>query len=184
MNNVPKQYAWLLKLQGLPQTIVQALPLLGTKEVAGTGNNPTIMAWAKAVGEDVFRAYYADSVPWCGLWCALVMKHAGKKVVKDPLWALNWGTFGVHSPMPGLGDVLVFVRRTSTGAFAGHVGLYVAEDPTHYHVLGGNQNDSVTISRLPKSRLYTARRPAYTNTPAAVRPYQVAATGLVSTSEA
>ena len=35
-----------------------------------------------------------------------------------------------------IGDVLTFLRRTDDGT-AGHVGLYVAEDASAFHVLGG-----------------------------------------------
>ena len=30
-----------------------------------------------------------------------------------------------------------------------------------YHVLGGNQSNSVSIARIPKERLIAARRPPY-----------------------
>jgi hypothetical protein len=40
-----------------------------------------------------------------------------------------------------------------TRSGGGHVGLYVGEDATHYHVLGGNQANLVSIMRLAKGRL-------------------------------
>jgi hypothetical protein len=80
---------------------------------------------------------------------------------------------------PGLGDVLVFTRNGG-----GHVGFYVAEDKDCYHVLGGNQSNSVTITRIAKSRCIAFRRPIYINTPASVKPYLVGASGAISEDEA
>jgi len=39
------------------------------------------------------------------------------------------------------------------------VGFYVGEDATHLHVLGGNQGDAVSITRIPKDRLSEMRWP-------------------------
>jgi len=47
---------------------------------------------------------------------------------------------------------LVFWRGTKSG-WQGHVGFYAGEDATHYHVLGGNQSDSISITRIRKTRL-------------------------------
>ena len=66
----------------------------------------------------------------------------------------------------------------------GHVGFYVAEDATAYHVLGGNQSNKVCITRVAKDRLLAARRPKYNVQPASVKPYRVASTGSLSKNEA
>lgn len=171
------KYKWLTTIGILPKTISEGLKLLGTVETPGVKNNPIIMGWAKELGID--KSYSADSIPWCGLFAAIVTKRAGKEPVKDPLWARNWAKFGKESSTPGLGDILVFVRDGG-----GHVGFYVAEDSTAYHVLGGNQSDAVTITRIAKSRCVAARRPEYTVKPLSVKSYVVAAEGTLSTNEA
>jgi uncharacterized protein (TIGR02594 family) len=163
--------------------IKKALELYGTLEKPGTANNPVIIAWAKEVGGKVADVYKADEIPWCGLFIAVVTQRSAKQVVKDPLWALNWGTFGKYTVTPMLGDVLVFTRKTADGKTAGHVGLYVGEDDTCYHVLGGNQSDKVCISRKEKTRLYTARRPNYNVQPANVRKIILSNSGQISGSE-
>ncbi|WP_022824475.1 TIGR02594 family protein [Hymenobacter norwichensis] len=184
MAALPKQYQWLANEAG-PRMIKEALAELGTVEKTGAANNPVILSWAKETGEkNVAQMYVADSIPWCGLFMALVAKRAEKKLVKDPLWALNWGTFGVFTKTAMLGDVLVFVRRTADGSRAGHVGLYVGEDDTAYHVLGGNQGDCVCVARMAKNRLYAARRPAYNLQPDNVRVVKLAAAGSLSHNEA
>ncbi|TRX39231.1 TIGR02594 family protein [Flavobacterium restrictum] len=177
-----KQYQWLLKEQG-PIMIKKALALYDTKELSGTPNNPVIINWANEVGGDVANVYKADEIPWCGLFTAVVAKRGSKQVVKDPLWALNWGNFGKHIDVPMLGDVLVFVRKTSDGKTAGHVALYVGEDDSCYHVLGGNQSDKVCIARKDKTRLYTSRRPNYNIQPNNVRQIFLSSTGEKTGSE-
>lgn len=178
MSKLPNKYSYLLAAD-MPLTIRKAMELYGTLETAGTANNPVIIAWAKEVGQDVANVYKADSIPWCGLFAAVVAKRAGKAVVKSPLWALSWSNFGQEVLNPGLGDVLVFTRNGG-----GHVGFYVGEDATCYHVLGGNQSDSVNIARINKARLYTARRPSYKLAPSTVKAVALHASGAVSTNEA
>ncbi|APF36710.1 hypothetical protein BOQ54_04715 [Chelatococcus daeguensis] len=175
---LPSRYAWLAREPG-PKMIVEALKLFGTMEKPGAANNPTIVAWAKEVGGEVADVYKADSIPWCGLFMAVVAKRAGKELPKHPLWALSWSAFGAKAPAPALGDVLVFTRSGG-----GHVGLYVGEDASAFHVLGGNQSDRVCITRIAKARLYAARRPLYRVEPANVRPIHLEATGALSLNEA
>jgi uncharacterized protein (TIGR02594 family) len=156
---VPKSYNYLLEPE-MPRMIQEAVKLYGILETPGSRNNPTIMAWAKEVGGSVKSEYIADSVPWCGLFMAVVAKRADYEPPKDPLWALNWTTFGKwvkkgpKPNSPAIGDVLVFTRSGG-----GHVGLYVGQDSTYYYILGGNQSDRVNISKRRKNTLYTARRP-------------------------
>lgn len=180
--NLPEQYKWLQSEPG-PLMLKRALELFDIPEIIGEKNNPIILDWAKEIGGNVANIYKADSIPWCGLFIAIVAKRANKQVVKDPLWALNWGTFGKYVEIPMLGDVLVFTRKLENGKKAGHVGLYIGEDDKCYHVLGGNQKDSVCISRIEKNRLYSSRRPNYKIQPQNVRKIKLKNTGSVSTNE-
>ncbi|CAN5333696.1 TIGR02594 family protein [soil metagenome] len=173
----PKGYEWLGNVGQLPRTISEGLALLGTIETPGTADNPVIIGWANEVG--LSKTYSDDSIPWCGLFAAVVAKRAGKAVVGGPLWARNWAKFGEETGKPSLGDVLVFQRDGG-----GHVGFYVAEDSIAYHVLGGNQSDKVSIARVAKARCVATRRPGYTLAPASVRPYHVSASGSLSENEA
>jgi uncharacterized protein (TIGR02594 family) len=172
---LPLQYAWLANIDA-PRTIDEALLLYGVKEKVGAENNPAIMAWAKETN----IPYAADSVPWCGLFAAVVARRSGWPIPTGPLWARNWAKFGAPSPDAGLGDVLVFVRDGG-----GHVGFYVGEDATAFHVLGGNQGDAVSIVRIERSRCIAVRRPIWRAAqPASVKPYKLASTGKLSTNEA
>jgi uncharacterized protein (TIGR02594 family) len=173
---LPAAYAWLRDETG-PRMILEALKLFGTLEAPGVRDNSTIIGWAREV--DLIKTYSHDSIPWCGLFMAVVAKRAGKLIVDSPLWALSWSDFGRASPAPMLGDVLTFKRNGG-----GHVALYVGEDSGAYHCLGGNQSDKVCITRIAKSRLYRARRPAYNVQPDNVRKVTLAASGKLSTNEA
>lgn len=173
---LPAQYQWLETISP-PNTIKEALKLYGTLEKIGPQNNPVIMGWASECG---ISGYTGDDVPWCGLFAAVVAKRAGWDIVDQPLWARNWSKFGNQSLTPSLGDILTFSRDGG-----GHVGFYIAEDTQTYHVLGGNQSDSVCIIRLNKARLLSARQPAWKIAkPASVKPYRITASGVISENEA
>ena len=179
---IPTQYQWLNQ-EGAPKMIVEALKLFGSLEVPGQGNNSTITQGAKEVGGKVADVYKADSIPWCGLFMAVIAKRSGKLLPIDPLWALNWGTFGSSTNTAMLGDTLVFIRRTAEGNRAGHVAIYVGEDATAYHVIGGNQADCVCFTRMAKNRLYAIRRPLYNVKPANVRVIKLLPKGGLSNNE-
>jgi uncharacterized protein (TIGR02594 family) len=183
-SKLPKQYQWLEKEPG-PKMLKEGLRHYGCLECKGKGNNPDITRWAKEIGGKVADVYLNDEIPWCGLFISICAKRAGYDPPKDPLWALNWGTFGRKQSVAMLGDVLTFIRKTSTGAAAGHVALYVGEDDTAYHTLGGNQSDCVCITRMPKARLYAIRRPEFkVGQPKNIRKIYLAPTGKLSINEA
>lgn len=168
------KYAWLDR-EPAPKMLRHALDLYGIKETIGEADNPIILEWAKECG---IKGYHHDSVAWCGLFMAVIAKRAGKPIPENPLWAKNWAAWGQSSPKE-LGAVLVF-SRTGGG---GHVGLFVGEDSECYHVLGGNQSDSVCVARIRKERLIGCRS-MYKVKPATVRPVWLMNSGTVSTNEA
>lgn len=178
---LPAAYRWLDGHVGLSRLLVEARATFGTLETKGPGDNPVILAWAKEVGLE--KVYRHDETAWCGLAMAVWAKRAGWDVVKDPLWARNWINLGrrVEDGDEALGDVLVY-RREGGG---GHVGLYVGEDDTAFHTLGGNQGDAVSIVRIAKSRLIGARRPKWrTSQPPGVVKVRLKASGQLSENEA
>jgi len=54
-------------------------------------------------------------------------------------------------------DVVVLWRGDPEGA-SGHVGLYAGRSNGKIKILGGNQNNAVTISSYPENRLLGIRR--------------------------
>lgn len=163
-------YEWLWN-EGAPKMLVEALKLTGTKEVIGPKSNPTIMAWAKEVN----TTYPGDDVAWCGLFISVAAKRAGWDYYPkgNALWARNWASWGTKQEVAMLGDVLVFPRGNG-----GHVAIYVGEDDTHYHILGGNQSDAVNIVRKAKTPILAIRRaPWKISQPANVRIVKLSAKG-------
>lgn len=145
--------------------MVIARQLLGTREVPGSANSATIMAWAKFVGvKDMGAAYTGDAVPWCGLFVAYCLKKAGLPVAEISLRARSWADWGANLREEALayGAVLVFQREGG-----GHVGFYVGEGTVRiggklvpaYRVLGGNQSDNVTETWIAKDRCIARRWP-------------------------
>jgi len=133
----------------------EALRLKGVKEAAGAADNPAILKWAARLG----LLYHHDSIAWCGLFTAhcIAASLPDEPLPNNPLGARNWLRFGRGiDPTPGA--IMVFWRGSRSGA-QGHVGFYAAEDRSAFHVLGGNQSDSVSIARLAKARLLGARWP-------------------------
>ena len=146
-----------LKQEKSPRILVEAVKMIGTKEIVGAKHNPVILGWAEELGLE--KIYTKDEIAWCGLAIAYAAFKAGLDTnitAKEALWALNWAKFGNRVDEPMLGDVLTFKRDGG-----GHVGLYVGEDDVCYHVLGGNQGNSMNVTRIAKTRLHQARRTAW-----------------------
>lgn len=173
-------YDYLKKVTS-PQILVQALNLVGTKEIVGIKNSETIMGWAKELG--IEKIYTNDEIAWCGLFIAYACKKAGLVMpfsAKDSLWALNWNKFGTAQKTAMLGDILIFKRNGG-----GHVGIYVGEDATCYHVLGGNQSNMVCITRIEKTRCAGIRRTEWKIAqPDSVKSIAVTSSGFISKNEA
>ena len=180
---LPPNYAWLEAEPG-PRMLREALALHGVLEAKGAANSPQIMQWAQEVARApgcrwIGSWYDRDEIPWCGLFLGVVALRAGKPVRPTLLSArdwLNWGTPVAGAPK--LGDVLVFARGSG-----GHVALYVGEDEGHFHILGGNQGDRVSIMRIERSRLLGARNHYTVAQPANCRRVVMSPSGPVSTDE-
>lgn len=175
---MPARYHWLLHTK-TPLIIQEALNLYGTYELKGADHNPAILQWAKDLGSKVGIDYTEDEIPWCGLYVGICVKRAGFEPVNICVRAKEWLGFGVSVEAPALGDVLVFDRRGG-----GHVGFYVGEDDTAYHVLGGNQSNQVNIRRINKDRFIGARRLKYSIKPQSVKAIYLSSDGEVSENEA
>ena len=137
----------------------EARRLIGITECVGPGNEPVIIDWAKAAG----ITYSDDDIPWCGLFVAhCISSTLGEEPLpNNPLGARSWLRFGAPTEA-SLGSVLVFWREEKEG-WKGHVGFYAGEDRNGaFHVLGGNQSNSVSIARIKRDRLLGARWPAST----------------------
>ena len=101
---------------------------------------------------------------WCAAFVNMVLKQNGYPTSTDvsnyPLMARSFLEWGDPVNEPKQGDVVVFTRGNS--GWQGHVGFYVStkivNGKKHYSVLGGNQDDAVSIKQYPVSDLIGIRR--------------------------
>jgi uncharacterized protein (TIGR02594 family) len=186
MSNIPAAYKWVANVPNLPKMVALGLTIIGIKEYPGTGkNNPLIMGMAKDLNL-ASSIYPNDETAWCALAQSWLCLRTGKPLPGsgkgyDLVRAHTFLTWGNSVPVPMFGDILVFGRKNGD-----HVGMYIAEDLTHYHIMGGNESNSYWIMRLEKDRLELegARRYYSIAPPASVRQYIVAPTGEISLNEA
>lgn len=142
-------------LDGEPAWLTLARGQIGVRETPGPASTPTIMGWARKIGGWIAAFYADDSIPWCGLFVGWALASRGLKTPPNLLGARAYEAWGRPLDHGAPGAILVFARKGG-----GHVGFYVGEDETAYHVLGGNQSDMVCVKRIGKSRLTAIRWPS------------------------
>lgn len=148
------------------QTVMQiARDLTGTKEIKGSADNPKIIEMYRAVGHDWVEH---DETAWCAAFVGFCLEKAGLRSTRklNARSYLAWGEKVAGVEQAREGDIIVFTRGASTAQ--GHVAFFLRAVGTQVEVLGGNQSDSVTVARYPKSRILGIRRPIAAAAP--VRP--------------
>lgn len=194
--SLPSRFAFLTRDPLPPLMVRTALDMIGTLEMKGPGNNPSIVRWADEVAFSSKSAYNdwaadwynADSIPWCGLFVAVcaVRSAQGRPERMPPpkyLAALSWASWGVSVPIAeaAVGDIMVMTRSGG-----GHVTINVgtAKGGKTFFGLGGNQGDAVSIAEFDVSRVTAVRRPAYLALPPGARRVLLSSTGVLSQNEA
>ncbi len=135
--------------------IVEAKKVFGKHEVR---DKAFLQKYLKSDGKTLGDP---SALPWCGDFIETVIKNSlptepfTGELGKNPYWARNWALFG-KTTTPCYGAIGVFVRPGG----GGHVGILIGEDSTDYYVLGGNQGDSVSVTRIDKSRIIASRWPS------------------------
>lgn len=152
MKTLPSIYDWRGAAHE-PPMLVAAVSYLGLQEIPGAKHNRVILDMASALGRKAGIDVKDDETPWCGTFMGAVCQLAGGEPPDICVRARSWLDWGEPTGMPYRGDVLVFSRPGGA-----HVCQYLAEDATHYHVIGGNQRNSVSVVSLPKEMLLGARR--------------------------
>ena len=89
-------------------------------------------------------------IEWCAAFANAILEESSIISNKDhqhPLLARSFLQWGEAVDDPQMGDVVVFPRGNE--GWQGHVGFYVKEQMIdgvlYYYILGGNQNNSVTV---------------------------------------
>ena len=134
---------------------------VGVTEVGGKVDNPQIMAMLTLDNSWPSN----DEVPWCSGFANYICWLARMPRSKD-LRARSWLEVGVGISLDEAepGDIIVLQRGRGEQPgpevidAPGHVGFYAGRFGEFIEVLGGNQSDTVKISRYPSSRLLGVRR--------------------------
>lgn len=135
----------------LPKYLKVALKEVGTKEYAGSADNPDIVKYHSTTA----GKYKDDEVPWCGSFVNWVMLQDGHTTVKFPERAKAWADFGIGVDEPLVGSIAVKSRRGG-----GHVCLVIGKTKDGYLLcVGGNQNDAVNIKKYHPSAFFSFRVP-------------------------
>ncbi len=140
-----------------PAWLLAARARLGTREIVGPTHNNKLIAFLNTASKWNGVIWKDDEMPWCGGFVAACLVSVGVEPVKIAARAKSWASWGSRLRPERLapGAVLVFDRPGG-----GHVGFYVGEDASAYHVLGGNQGNAITVTRIAKSRLTASRWPS------------------------
>jgi len=133
----------------------------GIEEIGGSVDNPQIMAMLKL--DNAWPS--GDEVPWCSGFANYICWLARLPRSKD-LRARSWLNIGRGIPLEAAeaGDIVVIKRGKGdqpgpeVTTAPGHVGFYAGRTDGLIEILGGNQSDTVKISRYPVSRLLGVRR--------------------------
>jgi len=132
---------------------------IGLKEVSGAVSNPQILAMLRL--DETWPG--SDEVPWCSAFVNYVAWLLRLPRSKS-LAARSWLEVGTVVPGTGLigpkvydaqqgYDVVVLSRGN-----AGHVGFFSSFEGDRVWLLGGNQDDSVSLAQFEDSRILGVRR--------------------------
>lgn len=140
-------------------TLKIAFNELGTSEVPGQEHNQRIIDYAQKTGIGWITS---DEEAWCSTFVNFVMKKANREF-SGKANARSWKKVGLKVNVPRPGDVVVFWRE-SKDSWKGHVAIFLGftskGEKGGVWVVGGNQNNSVTVTDYPNERILEFRRPA------------------------
>ncbi len=160
------QYPW----------IEEAEKYLGMKEIPGSKHNSTILTWLKEL-----KAWWNDDeTPWCGTMVAHCFKSCNIEVPELWMRAREWENWGVSLNDPTEGCIVTFSRKGG-----GHIGFVkgITAD-NKLLVLGGNQNNSISIAKFDLERVTSYRWPKEITLPKNEILKKINIAGEVSTDEA
>lgn len=138
---------------------------LGMEELDRKGEDHPFIQWGHMLCG--LGAGVPDEIPWCSSFLNAICKILDLPRSKNAAarsWLLIGEAIYLDQAQPGF-DVLVFKRgggpqpgpEVTSGA-QGHVALFSGFVGLDVEVVGGNQNDSVTRARFPRSQVIGVRR--------------------------
>ncbi len=129
-----------------------ALREYGIREISARGRTVNVEAYLRATG----LGRSADETPWCSAfvnWCMRMAGFPGTSRADARSW-LGWG--GVSLNFPVYGCVVVLWRGRADSPL-GHVGFFVKLLEDQLLLLGGNQQDAVSIRPYARERVLGMR---------------------------
>lgn len=155
--------------------------MLGYRGKHERTDNAELRSWLRSDGKTLGDP---AKLPWCGDAVETAIANAVGRdgIPSNPYLARNWAAYGVECDEV-VGAIAVFWRGSRNGT-SGHVAFLAGEDASAYHVLGGNQSNSVNITRIAKNRLLALRWPAQARDALQIPITSRPATGRLSTNEA
>ncbi|MDH7444689.1 TIGR02594 family protein [Aquimarina sp. 2201CG14-23] len=133
---------------------LKAISQYGIKEIKGINDNPEVLKYFDEIGFDGKKM--KDETAWCSAfvnWCCKVTGYefTGK------LNARSWLNVGINVELPAQGDIVILWRENPK-SWKGHVGFFVRETNGFVYILGGNQNNQVSVRAYPKKKLIQYKR--------------------------
>ncbi|MCH2045214.1 MAG: TIGR02594 family protein [Saprospiraceae bacterium] len=136
-----------------PKWISIAEGEIGVKEIPDKNsekvNNPRVMEYHAASG-----GYSSDEPAWCASFTSWCLSKAGVSNPRDP-GVIQWKGWGEKIDKPFYGCIGII----KTGSAWGHIGFIVGVEGGNVLMLGGNQSNSVKISKYSKSSVTQYLKP-------------------------
>lgn len=139
-----------------PPWLIPAFDTLDEREIAGRLSNPRISEMHAAID----GRQLPDEIAWCSAFAAWCFQESGLHVPKRVTrLARSWLTADELDPLelPALGAVAVFKRGSE--AWQGHVGFVLGSRPGLIMLIGGNQQNAVSVAPYPTAALLGLRWP-------------------------
>ncbi|MBU2492372.1 MAG: TIGR02594 family protein [Bacteroidetes bacterium] len=132
-----------------------AVSQLGVSEIKGENDNPIII---KYVEESGIKDFSHDEIPWCSVFVNWCCKKAGLEYTGKAN-ARSWLDIGININDPLPGDIVVFWRNYRE-SWQGHVAFFLGfnRSGNNVFVLGGNQNNMVSITEYSTEKILGFRR--------------------------
>lgn len=136
---------------------LEMLSMYGVEEIKGSKHEPLILQMFKDAG---FAGIEDDETAWCAAGANAALFRTGYKTTGKLTARSFMGDKTTELKTPYIGCIVVFWRGDKNG-WQGHVAFWVNEDDKYIYCLGGNQSNSMRISKYPKTKLLGYREPIY-----------------------
>ena len=134
----------MLETQNL-NIIKTAIAEVGYTGITGQKSNPNVLKYFSEIGISWVKD---DDTAWCSAFVNWVLMKCNIKGTNE-LNARSFLNWGIRKSKPDMGDIVV-LWRGSKESWQGHVGFYICDRGDTIMILGGNQDNSVSIKAFSK----------------------------------